>query len=59
MSQFPVLSRFVRRELLALAVAVAEGLRDGTYWGVETIYDERNFPEPSGAGGGWASGVGD
>jgi len=58
MTRFPVLSRYLRKEGLALAIETAEALRDGTYWGTTTIYDDRNFPEPPDLGG-YGSGDGD
>jgi hypothetical protein len=59
MTRFPVLSKFLCREGLALAVETAQALADGTYWGVTTIYDDRNFPEPSGPDCGFGGGDGD
>ncbi len=49
MTRFPVLSVFLRRRCLALAVETYWALADGTYWEAppgEAIYDDRNFPEP-------------
>jgi hypothetical protein len=58
MTRFPVLSKFLRKEMLAIAVETAAALRDGTYWGTTTIYDERNFPDPPDLGG-FSGGDGD
>jgi hypothetical protein len=59
MTHMAMLSKYLGKEVLARAVETDRALRDGTYWGVETIYDDQNFPEPPACSVGFGGGDGD